>query len=240
MHHSEFGLVLLQGFPNLVIREFYRPNLASYGPTGDFGIDIYASEILCLNFGLETPTLIERASFHFHHSAFQGILKWKSSARTSMKKKVTSANLLSEFGKGPEPGETADQRKEKALGVLATMMSEGRISKQKIVSAPSFRPSRAAMLVLSTVNASYGTHYNAMDLADLIRDPNSASQHNQAIFAFFSEVDIKLQIAFLKEQGISLDQAATVARSLSTLAGYDLPLTRPHSDLLDAGAPPTV
>jgi hypothetical protein len=96
------------------------------------------------------------------------------------------------------------------------------------------------MLVLSTVNAPYGTHYNATDLADLIRAPNSTGQHNHSVFAFFSEVDVKLQVAFLKEQGISVDHATAVARSLSALAGYDLPLARPHSDLLDAGAPPSV
>jgi hypothetical protein len=171
---------------------------------------------------------------------FAQLLFWTHQRNTVMRKKATSADLLKEFGKGRRPGETDAQRKEKAFGVLAAMMSEGRITNQKIITAPGFRLSRAATLVLTTVNAPYGTHYNAKDLTDLIRQPNATAEPDPAVFAFFSEVDIKLQIAFLQEQSIDLDHASAIARSLSALAGYDLPLACARTDFLDADAPTTV
>jgi len=151
-----------------------------------------------------------------------------------------SAKLLKAFGKGPLPGETEAQRKEKALGVLAAMLSEGRITKPKTISAPGFKPSRIATLVLSTVNAPYNKCYSSQELAALLAEPETAARHDQAVFAFFSEVDVRLQISFLKEEGISLRHAISVARSLSALAGYDLPLAQAKPNLLDAEGKPNV
>jgi hypothetical protein len=157
-----------------------------------------------------------------------------------MKGKSTSAKLLKEFAKGPKPGESAEQRKANALAVFAAMMSEGRVGVARTISAPSFRPSRVETLVLATVNAPYGTHYDGRDLAALINDPNAATKNDPSVFSFFSEVDLQLQISFLKEYGISSDHVKSVVRSLASLAGYELPLTQTWSDLLDAGDQPTV
>jgi hypothetical protein len=151
-----------------------------------------------------------------------------------MPNKITSAKLLKEFGKGPKSGETDEQRKEKALAVFAAMMNEGRVSVARTISVPRFLPSRVGFAVLSTVNVPYGTHYDASDLAALINEPGIATRNDPAVFAFFSEVEVKLQIAFLKEQGIALKHAREVAQALSNLAGYDLPLVRTETDLLDA------
>lgn len=90
------------------------------------------------------------------------------------------------------------------------------------------------------MNAPYGTHYDGAHLAALINDPDVAGRNDPTVFAFFSEVDVKLQVAFIKEYGIPLDHAKSVAHTLSTLAGYELPLAQTGSDLLDAEDRPTV
>lgn len=157
-----------------------------------------------------------------------------------MKDKITSAKLLRDFGKGPKPGETPEERKANALAVFAAMMSEGRVTVARPISAPRFRPSRTETLVVSTVNAPYGTHLDGRDLADLIASPDAATRSDPAVFAFFSEVDVRLQIAFVKEYGISEHHVRAVVCALSELAGYKLPLMQTWPDLLDAGSQPTV
>lgn len=157
-----------------------------------------------------------------------------------MKGKITSAELLSDFGKGSKPGETPEERKANALAVFAAMMSEGRVTVSRPISAPRFRPSRTETLVLSTVNAPYGTHFDGLGLAALIGAPDAATRNDPAVFAFFSEVDVKLQIAFVKEYDIPEQHIKAVVCALSELAGYKLPLMQTWSDLLDAGARPTV
>ncbi|WP_205910722.1 hypothetical protein [Rhizobium sp. MHM7A] len=157
-----------------------------------------------------------------------------------MKGKITSAKLLKGFVNGPKPGETEEQRKEKALAVFAAMMNEGRVTMARTISVPRSLPSRVGHLVCSTVNAPYGTHYDANDLAALINEPGVATRNDPAVFAFFSEVDVKLQVAFLKEYGIGLDHAKSVVHALSALAGYNLPLTQTWPDLLDAEGQPTI
>ncbi len=157
-----------------------------------------------------------------------------------MKGKITSAKLLSDFGKGPKPGESAEQRKANALAVFAALISEGRVTVARPISVPRFKPSRTETLVLSTVNAPYGTHFDGRDLAALIGAPDAATRNDAAVFAFFSEVDLKLQIAFVKEYRIPEHHVKDVVLALSKLAGYELPLMQTWPDLLDAGGRPTV
>ena len=157
-----------------------------------------------------------------------------------MKGKITSAKVLMDFGKVPKPGESAEQRKANALAVFAAMMNEGRVTAARTISPPRFRPSRTETLVLSTVNAPYGTHYDGRDLADLIGDPDAANRNAPAVFAFFSEVDPKLQIAFIKEYGLAEDHVKVLVQALSKLAGYNLPLLLTWPDLLDADGRSTV
>jgi hypothetical protein len=81
-----------------------------------------------------------------------------------------------------------------------------------------------AAKVLSTVNAPYGTSLSAEQLAQRIADPASADVFDASAFAFYSEVDRKLQEAFLVEMKIDMKQAAFIAGKFSKLAGYKLAL----------------
>jgi hypothetical protein len=83
-----------------------------------------------------------------------------------------------------------------------------------------------ALLVLSTVNAPYGTSLAARELARLVADPASASRGDSSAFAFFSEVPEGLQRAFLDEMGLDHGQVGEVAARFEELAGYPLPLSR--------------
>lgn len=86
--------------------------------------------------------------------------------------------------------------------------------------------STIAVIVLSTVNAPYGTSISAEQLATKIIDPASADNHDPAAFSFFSEVSADLQSAFLKEMHIERPMVLEVARKFSALAGYTLPLAQ--------------
>jgi hypothetical protein len=44
------------------------------------------------------------------------------------------------------------------------------------------------------------------------------------VFAFLSEVSLKLQQSFIEEMEVSKDAVVEVARKFSDLAGYKLPL----------------
>ncbi|SSC69582.1 unnamed protein product [Ciceribacter sp. T2.26MG-112.2] len=81
-----------------------------------------------------------------------------------------------------------------------------------------------AMMVLSTVNAPYGTSLSAEQLASKISDPESAIHCDPAAFSFYSEVEEGLQYSFIKEMHIDPVIAAEVAHKFSVLAGYTLPL----------------
>lgn len=84
--------------------------------------------------------------------------------------------------------------------------------------------SRVCSLVLSTVNAPYGTRLTADELAERIANPESAARCDAAAFAFFSDVDRDLQTRFIREMKIDPLEAAAQARRFSKLAGYRLPL----------------
>lgn len=81
-----------------------------------------------------------------------------------------------------------------------------------------------SLVVLSTVNAPYGTRLTAQELADLISSRDSATSGDASAFAFFSEVSEELQIAFVEEMGLDMDSVKYVAVLYSDMAGYPLAL----------------
>lgn len=83
-----------------------------------------------------------------------------------------------------------------------------------------------AIMVLSTVNAPYGTSLSAEQLAAKISDPESVTHCDPAAFSFYSEVEEGLQNSFLQEMHIDPHIAADVAQRFSAVAGYTLPLAR--------------
>lgn len=83
-----------------------------------------------------------------------------------------------------------------------------------------------AMMVLSTVNAPYGTTLSAEQLAFKISDPESVIHCDPAAFSFYSEVEEGLQNSFIEEMRIDPRIAADVAKRFSAVAGYALPLAR--------------
>ncbi|MNU30371.1 hypothetical protein D3C71_188560 [compost metagenome] len=87
-----------------------------------------------------------------------------------------------------------------------------------------------ATAVLSTVNAPYGTSLCASDLAAIIGDPSCADRFDPSAFAFFSEVDARLQRAFIIEMGLDFGAALELACRFSELAGYSLPLSPSDDD----------
>ena len=82
-----------------------------------------------------------------------------------------------------------------------------------------------ASKVLRTVNAPYGVNLSARELAACITDLEAM---NDAIgpttFAFFSEVAVHLQTAFVSEMGIDLADARKVATHLASKCPYPLAL----------------
>jgi hypothetical protein len=79
-------------------------------------------------------------------------------------------------------------------------------------------------VVLTTVNAPYGTSLTAEELAAILGELASADRCDPSAFAFFSEVDESLQRAFIAEMGVDLATSLELARRFSAMAGYDLPL----------------
>ncbi|NTF18157.1 hypothetical protein G6L37_07040 [Agrobacterium rubi] len=86
--------------------------------------------------------------------------------------------------------------------------------------------SAVAIRVLCTVNAPYGTHLSAQELARLISDTDSAMNGDASAFAFFTEVSEPLQIAFIEEMGLDRMKVRDVAAWFADLVGYPLPLAR--------------
>lgn len=87
-----------------------------------------------------------------------------------------------------------------------------------------------AAAVLSTVNAPYGTALSAEDLAAIIAYPSCADRFDPSAFAFFSEVEARLQRAFIIEMELDFGAALDLARRFSELAGYPLPLSPSEDD----------
>lgn len=83
-----------------------------------------------------------------------------------------------------------------------------------------------ALLVLTTVNAPYGTSLTADELAAKLVIPASDGNSDPSVYAFYSDVSDRLQTAFLAEMAIPFDVASKVAASYSELAGFVLPLAR--------------
>ncbi|WP_374412567.1 hypothetical protein [Novosphingobium colocasiae] len=81
-----------------------------------------------------------------------------------------------------------------------------------------------AVQVMATVNAPYGAHLSAHQLAAMIVDVDSVGECNAAVFAFFSEVSASLQEQFMQSMRVDQTKAALLATALSQLSGYTLPL----------------
>ena len=81
-----------------------------------------------------------------------------------------------------------------------------------------------AAKVMSTVSAPYGVLVTAAQLAEKLADIKSADSYDCSVFAFLSEVSPKLQQSFIVEMGVSTDAVTQVAKKLSVLAGFQLPL----------------
>jgi hypothetical protein len=80
-----------------------------------------------------------------------------------------------------------------------------------------------ATLVMTTVNAPYGTNLSAYQLAELLTDLESANTFNAITFSFFSKIHPDIQRDFLREMGVSALAARKVAHQFSKLSGFRLP-----------------
>jgi hypothetical protein len=81
-----------------------------------------------------------------------------------------------------------------------------------------------AVKVLSRVNASYRVQVSAEELAAKIVDPESARLSDASVFAFFSEVDPRLQLEFIEAMGVDEVKARHVAALFASRSGFELPL----------------
>ena len=79
-----------------------------------------------------------------------------------------------------------------------------------------------ATSVLATVNAPYGANLSAQQLAAKIVDPDSLDAVDASVFAFFSEVDERLQHQFIELMGIDLKHYHWMADQFAAKAGYNL------------------
>ncbi|WP_377288047.1 hypothetical protein [Rhizobium sp. SG2393] len=86
--------------------------------------------------------------------------------------------------------------------------------------------SALSIAVLSVVNASFGSTLSCSDLAAKLADPTCVDARDPWAFAFFSEVAVADQRAFLMEAAVDQDRAVELATRFSALAGYDLPLAK--------------
>jgi len=84
--------------------------------------------------------------------------------------------------------------------------------------------SKLTAQVLATVNGPYRTKQSAHQLAALIANPSSAQAHNAVAFAFFSEIALAVQLAFIAEMDVDEAKVKAVARQFADMAGYPLPL----------------
>ena len=84
--------------------------------------------------------------------------------------------------------------------------------------------SNALIQVLTAVNGPYGTEVSAHQLAAMIVDSASATNFNAAVFAFFSEVPLRLQKEFMWAMDVDEELASRVADQVSQISGYALPL----------------
>ncbi len=78
----------------------------------------------------------------------------------------------------------------------------------------------------TTVNALYGRNLSASDLAQSILDHWSAAVADGPTLAFFSEVDLPPQLAFVEEVGLDLETVVRVAKAFAVRSGFDLPFAR--------------
>lgn len=81
-----------------------------------------------------------------------------------------------------------------------------------------------AVKVLSRVNASYQVQVTAEALATKIVDPDSARLSDASAFAFFSEVDPRLQLEFIEAMGVDEVKARQVAALFVSRSGFELAL----------------
>lgn len=81
-----------------------------------------------------------------------------------------------------------------------------------------------ACIILSTVNAPYGTGLSAEQLASSLCDIAAAEAALGPVFAFFSEVDPVLQRAFIAEMGLPDHTVRQVAQHIQASCPFPLAL----------------
>lgn len=81
-------------------------------------------------------------------------------------------------------------------------------------------------LVMTTVCTSYGVGPTAEELAEKLIRLRPVEEDDPRVFAFFSEVDLDLQLAFIAAMGVDKASAVAAAKHYAALAGYELPLCR--------------
>lgn len=85
-------------------------------------------------------------------------------------------------------------------------------------------PHKATTLVLCQVNAPYSRNVTAGDLAHALSSLDAAWEQIGAVYAFLTEVDADVQLAFMQAHGVDRKAAAEVADALSLRSGADLRL----------------
>ena len=81
-----------------------------------------------------------------------------------------------------------------------------------------------ASKVLSTVNAPYGASLSACQLAACISDLGEMKKAFGPTFAFYTEVNLEDQLAFIKEMGVSEKDTKTVAQHIAGKVPYPIAL----------------
>lgn len=86
---------------------------------------------------------------------------------------------------------------------------------------------RAASLVLGTVNAPYERTVTAIELAELISDVEASAAALGPVFTFFSEVAPDLQRAFIDDMKLPFSKVQAVAEHLQLSCPFQLALAKP-------------
>ncbi|MDB5504844.1 MAG: hypothetical protein JWR89_4746 [Tardiphaga sp.] len=81
-------------------------------------------------------------------------------------------------------------------------------------------------LVLTTVNAPYSQHLDALELVGFLLDHSAAKTVPGHMSSFFGEVKPELQLEFASMFGISKPQLVAAARSFATYSGQPYPLAK--------------
>ena len=79
-------------------------------------------------------------------------------------------------------------------------------------------------LISTTIDAPYGVGVSASQLAEAITDLDTAKTLISSVLAFFSEVSVSLQSAFIDEMNLDIEAVKQVAIEFQDLAGYPMAL----------------